>query len=51
MRVIYTKRKIFKLFGKLNLWTVREDYFERSKDGDDDDDNISIELKERILKQ
>ena len=51
MKVVYTKRHVFKLFDIVPLWTWREDYLENSRDGDDDDGKIDIELKERILEQ
>ena len=51
MKVVYTKRHVFKLFDMFTLWTWREDYLENSRDGDDDDGKMDIELKERILKQ
>ena len=51
MKVIYTKLEDFLLFGKFNLFSKKTRYAERSREGDDSEDDMQIPLQERILKQ
>lgn len=51
MKVVYTKLSTLKLLGKFPLWVWREDYLEHSREGDDDDGRLDIDLKERTLNQ
>lgn len=51
MKVIYTKLEEFLLFGRFKLLSKRTRYAERSREGDDSDDDNMIPLQERILKQ
>ena len=48
MRVAYTKKNEFKIFG-LKVFELKTKYFERSNDKDNDDDEMYIELNKRIL--
>ena len=51
MKVIYTKIDEYLLFGKFKLLSKITRYAERSREGEDSDDDSMIPLQERILKQ
>lgn len=49
MKVIYNKKHEFKLFG-IKLFELKTQYFERSSEKEDDENDFFIELQERQLK-
>ena len=48
MKVAYTKKNEFKIFG-VKIFELKTKYFERNNDNDDDDGDLYIELTEREL--
>lgn len=50
-KVTYKKRIEIKLFGKIKLFTINFDYVERSRSGDDEEDEFYIDLDDRTIEQ
>lgn len=50
MKVIYTKKSVFKIFG-IKVLDFYSDYYERSTDNDDNENDIENDWHENLIKR